>query len=60
MNRTRLLEASKDLYSSATRSFRKVILPLAMPGVLAEHAHPDQTSPILRGVLLRQEFLCHV
>ena len=31
----RLLEASKDLYSSATRSFRKVILPLAMPGVLA-------------------------
>lgn len=31
---------------------------LTMPGVLAEHAHPDQTSPILRGVLLRQEFLC--
>ena len=31
----RLLEASKDLYSSATRSFRKVILPLSMPGVLA-------------------------
>ena len=31
----RLLEASKDLYSSAPRSFGKVILPLAMPGVLA-------------------------
>jgi spermidine/putrescine transport system permease protein len=31
----RLLEASKDLYSSNTRAFRKVILPLAMPGVLA-------------------------
>ncbi|MCB0949768.1 MAG: ABC transporter permease [Mycobacterium sp.] len=30
----RLLEASKDLYSSAPRSFRRVILPLAMPGVL--------------------------
>ncbi len=33
---------------------------LTMPGVMAEHAHPDQTSPILRGVLLRQEFLCQV
>lgn len=31
----RLLEASKDLYSTAPRSFGKVILPLAMPGVLA-------------------------
>jgi len=31
----RLLEASKDLYSSAPRSFRRVILPLATPGVLA-------------------------
>jgi spermidine/putrescine transport system permease protein len=31
----RLLEASKDLYSSAPRSFGKVILPLATPGVLA-------------------------
>ncbi|MGV0790911.1 ABC transporter permease [Mycolicibacterium sp. XJ1819] len=31
----RLIEASKDLYSSNVRSFRKVILPLAMPGVLA-------------------------
>jgi spermidine/putrescine transport system permease protein len=31
----RLLEASRDLYSSSTRSFRKVILPLALPGVLA-------------------------
>jgi spermidine/putrescine transport system permease protein len=31
----RLLEASKDLYSSNTRAFRKVILPLSMPGVLA-------------------------
>jgi spermidine/putrescine transport system permease protein len=31
----RLLEASRDLYSTSTRSFRKVILPLALPGVLA-------------------------
>lgn len=31
---------------------------LTMPGVMAEHAHPDQTSPIHRGVLLRQEFFC--
>jgi len=31
----RLIEASKDLYSSNTRAFRKVILPLSMPGVLA-------------------------
>lgn len=31
----RLLEASKDLYSSGPRAFRKVILPLSVPGVLA-------------------------
>ncbi len=31
---------------------------LTMPGVMAEHAHPDQTSPIHRGVLLRQNFFC--
>jgi spermidine/putrescine transport system permease protein len=31
----RLIEASKDLYSSNVRAFRRVILPLAMPGVLA-------------------------
>jgi spermidine/putrescine transport system permease protein len=31
----RLLEASKDLYSTSFRAFRKVILPLSMPGVLA-------------------------
>jgi spermidine/putrescine transport system permease protein len=31
----RLLEASKDLYSTGPRSFRRVIMPLAMPGVLA-------------------------
>ncbi len=31
----RLIEASKDLYSSTPRSFRRVILPLSMPGVLA-------------------------
>ncbi|MGK2869147.1 MAG: ABC transporter permease [Mycobacterium sp.] len=31
----RLLEASRDLYSSGTRSFRKVIFPLALPGLLA-------------------------
>ena len=31
----RLLEASRDLYSSAFRAFRKVILPLSLPGVIA-------------------------
>jgi spermidine/putrescine transport system permease protein len=31
----RLIDASKDLYSSNTRGFTKVILPLSMPGVLA-------------------------
>ncbi len=31
----RLLEASKDLYSSTARAFRRVILPLSLPGVLA-------------------------
>ncbi len=31
----RLLEASRDLYSGGTRSFRKVIFPLAVPGLLA-------------------------
>jgi spermidine/putrescine transport system permease protein len=31
----RLLEASKDLYSTNRRTFRRVILPLSMPGVLA-------------------------
>ncbi len=31
----RLLEASRDLYSSSFRAFRKVILPLSMPGVIA-------------------------
>ncbi len=32
---TRLLEASRDLYASNRRMFGKVILPLALPGVLA-------------------------
>ncbi len=31
----RLIEASKDLFASNVRAFRKVILPLSMPGVLA-------------------------
>jgi spermidine/putrescine transport system permease protein len=31
----RLLEASRDLYASNRRMFAKVILPLALPGVLA-------------------------
>jgi spermidine/putrescine transport system permease protein len=31
----RLLEASKDLYSTGYRAFRKIILPLSIPGVLA-------------------------
>ncbi|MCQ3805765.1 MAG: ABC transporter permease [Acidimicrobiia bacterium] len=31
----RLLEASRDLYASGWQSFRKVLLPLSMPGVIA-------------------------
>jgi len=31
----RLVEASKDLYSSSARTFRKIILPLSLPGVIA-------------------------
>ncbi len=31
----RLVEASRDLYASGVQSFRKVILPLTMPGVIA-------------------------
>ena len=31
----RLLEASRDLYASGFQSFRHVLLPLSMPGVVA-------------------------
>ena len=31
----RLLEAAGDLYSTAWRGFRKVVVPLSMPGVIA-------------------------
>ncbi len=31
----RLIDAAQDLYSSASRSFRKVVLPLSLPGVFA-------------------------
>jgi len=31
----RLLEASRDLYASGIRTFRKVLLPLSLPGVFA-------------------------
>ena len=31
----RLVEASRDLYASGPASFRKVVLPLTMPGVIA-------------------------
>ncbi len=31
----RLMEASRDLYASGFQSFRKVLLPLSMPGVIA-------------------------
>ena len=30
-----LLEASRDLYASGYQSFRRVLLPLSMPGVIA-------------------------
>ena len=31
----RLVDAAQDLYSSASRAFRKVVLPLSIPGVFA-------------------------
>jgi spermidine/putrescine transport system permease protein len=31
----RLVDAAKDLYSSPSRAFRKVVLPLSLPGVFA-------------------------
>jgi hypothetical protein len=31
---------------------------LTMPAVLAKQSHPNQTSPIHRGVLVRQDFFC--
>jgi spermidine/putrescine transport system permease protein len=67
----RLIEASRDLYSSNTRSFTKVILPLSLPGVLAgsllvfipaagdfinaEYLGSTQTTMI--GNVIQQQFL---
>ncbi|WP_434048425.1 DUF1592 domain-containing protein [Sorangium cellulosum] len=31
---------------------------LTQPAFLAVHAHPDQTSPVLRGKSIRQKFMC--
>lgn len=31
---------------------------LTQPAFLAVHAHPDQTSPVLRGKAIRQKFMC--
>ena len=31
---------------------------LTQPGFLAAHAHPDQTSPVLLGKAIRENFLC--
>jgi spermidine/putrescine transport system permease protein len=67
----RLIEASKDLYSSNVRSFTKVIFPLSLPGVLAggllvfipaagdfinaEYLGSTQTTMI--GNVIQQQFL---
>lgn len=67
----RLLEASRDLYSPNGRTLRKVILPLAMPGILAgsmlvfipavgdfinaEYLGSTQTTMI--GNVIQQQFL---
>ncbi|AQA05000.1 ABC transporter permease [Mycobacterium sp. MS1601] len=67
----RLLEASKDLYSTNRRTFTKVIMPLALPGVLAgsmlvfipsvgdfinaEYLGSTQTTMI--GNVIQQQFL---
>jgi Protein of unknown function (DUF1592)/Protein of unknown function (DUF1588)/Protein of unknown function (DUF1595)/Protein of unknown function (DUF1585)/Protein of unknown function (DUF1587) len=31
---------------------------ITMPGFLAVHAHPNETSPVLRGKVIRENFLC--
>jgi spermidine/putrescine transport system permease protein len=67
----RLIEATKDLYSSNTRSFTKVILPLSLPGAIAgsllvfipaagdfinaEYLGSTQTTMI--GNVIQQQFL---
>ncbi|MET0896932.1 MAG: ABC transporter permease [Mycobacterium sp.] len=67
----RLLEASRDLYSSNRRTFAKVIMPLALPGVIAgsllvfvpavgdfinaEYLGSTQTTMI--GNVIQQQFL---
>jgi hypothetical protein len=33
---------------------------LLQPGVMAAHAHPNQTSPIRRGVMVREDIFCQV
>ncbi|MEM6993296.1 MAG: DUF1592 domain-containing protein [Myxococcota bacterium] len=33
---------------------------LTLPGVMAAHSHENQTSPVLRGLLVRENFLCQV
>lgn len=52
-------------YNAGTATTTPVILPatqragiLTQPGFLAVHAHPDQTSPVLLGKAIRQNFLC--
>ncbi|MCH9685085.1 MAG: DUF1592 domain-containing protein [Deltaproteobacteria bacterium] len=46
--------------------FQRVDLPqgeragvLTTPAVMSAHAHHNQTSPVLRGVLVRENLLCH-
>jgi hypothetical protein len=52
-------------YSAATASTTPVMLNpaqraglLTEPGFLAVHAHPDQTSPVMTGKVIRENFLC--
>src|SRR3954470_255489 len=67
----RLIEATKDLYSSNTRSFTKVIMPLSMPGVFAgsllvfipaagdfiNASYLGSTQPTMIGNVIQQQFL---
>jgi len=52
-------------YNAGAAATTPVTLPatqraglLTQPGFLAIHAHPDQTSPVLLGKAIRQNFLC--
>lgn len=62
-------ESLAELYGVAHPGggFARIQLPpdersglLTLAGVMATHAHHNQTSPVLRGVMVRENFLCQI